>query len=104
MFSFTFSGVLERDYILCLRTFLAISDSELDFLAIGQGFEAVALDGAKMDKDIRAILALNKAETLGLVKPFNCACCCRHILYLYYLRVPCLGTSSFNNYLWLTYR
>jgi hypothetical protein len=34
LFSLTFSGVLERDYILCLRTFLAICDSELDLLAV----------------------------------------------------------------------
>jgi len=27
-------GVLEGDDILCLRAFLAISDSELDFLAV----------------------------------------------------------------------
>jgi hypothetical protein len=30
----TSEEVLQGDYILCLRTFLAISDSELDFLAV----------------------------------------------------------------------
>ena len=34
LLSFTFAGVSERDYILCLRTFLAIGDSELDLLAV----------------------------------------------------------------------
>ena len=72
-------GVLEGNYILCLGTFLAISDSELDFLAVRQSLEALAFDGAEMDEDIRAIFALDKAETLGLVKPFNSAGCCRHI-------------------------
>ena len=79
-------GVLERDYILCLRAFLAVSDSELDFLAVGQSLESVALDRAEMHKDVRAIFTLDKAETLGLVKPLNSAGCCRHIFYLYCLR------------------
>jgi len=79
-------GVLEGNYILCLRTFLAISDSELDFLAVRQSLEALAFDGAEVDEDIRAICSLDKAKTLGLVKPFNSAGCCRHIKYLYCLR------------------
>ena len=31
---------LDRNDILSLRTFLALSNSELDFLTFGQGFEA----------------------------------------------------------------
>lgn len=34
LFLIPFEGCLQGDYILCLRTFLAISDSELDFLAV----------------------------------------------------------------------
>jgi hypothetical protein len=74
---------LERDNILCLGALLAVRDSELDLLAVREGFETITRDGAEMDKDIRTIFTLNEAETLGLVKPFNSASCCRHISYLY---------------------
>jgi hypothetical protein len=32
------------------------------------------------------VLTLDKAESLGLIKPFNSASCCRHSSYLYCLR------------------
>jgi hypothetical protein len=74
---------LDRDNILCLGALLAVRDSEFDLLAVGKGFETIALDGAEMDKDIRTIFTLDEAETLALVKPFNSASCCGHISYLY---------------------
>jgi hypothetical protein len=76
-------AVLDRNYVLSLGTFLAIRYVELNFLAIGQSLEAIALDGAEMNEHIGAICTLDKAETLGFVKPFNCTCCLRHNVYLY---------------------
>ena len=70
---------LERDYILRLGAFLAVRHSEFDLLAVGKGFEAIALDGAEMNEDIGAIFTLDKAESLGFVKPFNSTSCCRHM-------------------------
>lgn len=78
--------MLDRDYILCLRTFLAISYSEFDFLTVGESLETIAFDGAEMDENIRTIFTLNKAETFAFVEPFDCAGCCRHTFYLYCLR------------------
>ena len=55
-------------------------------LAKEMRLETIASDSAEMYEDIGAVLALDKAETLGLVKPLNCAGCCGHIFYLYCLR------------------
>ena len=76
-------AVLDRNYVLSLGTFLAIRHVELNFLAIGQSLEAIALDGAEMNEHIGAIFTLDKAETLGFVKPFNRTSCLRHNVYLY---------------------
>lgn len=76
----------ERDNILCLGAFLPVRDIELDLLAVCKGLETITLDGAEMDKNIGAVFTLDKAESLGFIKPFNSASCCRHISYLYCLR------------------
>lgn len=75
--------VLDRDYIFCLGAFLAIRYVEFNLLAIGQSFEAIALDGTEMNEHIGAIFTLDKAESFGFVKPFNRTCCLRHTVYLY---------------------
>ena len=75
--------MLERNNVLRLGAFLAISNGELDLLAVGKRFKAVALNRAEVNEHIGAIFALNKAETLGFVKPFNSTSCCRHTFYLY---------------------
>jgi len=74
---------LQWNHILRLWAFLAISDVELNLLTIGQSFEAIALDGAEMNEHIGAIFTLDKAESLGFVKPFNSTFCLRHNVYLY---------------------
>jgi hypothetical protein len=79
-------SVLKWNYVFCLRAFLAIRYVEFNLLAVGQSFEAIALDGAEMNEYIRAIFSLDKAESLGFVKPFNSTCCLRHNVYLYCLR------------------
>lgn len=75
--------ILDRDYIFCLGAFLAIRYVEFNLLAIGQSFEAIALDGTEMNEHIGAIFTLDKAEPFGFVKPFNRTCCLRHTVYLY---------------------
>lgn len=65
---------LNRDNVLCLGAFLAISNVELDFLAVSQGTETVALDSAEVNEHIGTIFALDEAEALAFVKPLNGAC------------------------------
>lgn len=76
-------AILDRDYILCLGAFLAIRHIEFNLLAIGQGFEAIALNRAEVNEHIGAIFSLDKAESLRFVKPFNSTSCLRHNIYLY---------------------
>ncbi len=46
-------ATLYRYDVLSLRTFLAVSNSELDLLAFCQRFEAVAGDSAEVGKYVR---------------------------------------------------
>ena len=48
-----FLDLLQCYDILCLRTFLAISDSEFDFLTFSESFEPRAADRTKMSKNVR---------------------------------------------------
>ena len=73
----------QGNYVLRLGAFLAVRNGKLDLLAVSEGFKAVAFDRAEMNKNIGAVFSLYKAESLGLVKPFNGACGCRHTCYLY---------------------
>ncbi len=82
---------LERDNVVCLWAFLPVRNAEFHFLAFGQCFESVTLDSTEMYENVRAIFALDKAEALAFVKPFDCACDSRHMYYLYYLLAPRSG-------------
>ena len=62
---------LLRDDVLGLRTFLAVCDRELDLLAVGQGFEAITLNCAEVDKNVRPIFLSDKAVPFGFVKPLH---------------------------------
>ena len=66
-----FNVALEGDDVLCLRTFLALSYSELNALAFGQGFEAGALDSAEVSEHVRAVFLLDKTKTFSFVEPLN---------------------------------
>jgi hypothetical protein len=96
-----YGGALNGYYVIRLWTFLAVGYAEFYFLAFGQSFESVTLDSTEMDKNVRAIFALDKAEALALVKPFNCAGDSRHMYYLYYLLAP-HGGRVVQDYLWFT--
>jgi hypothetical protein len=72
---------LEQGNVLSLRTFLALSHSELDFLTFSQGFETSALDGGEVNENVRSLGLLDKAKTLGFVEPFYLAGAnVRHVL------------------------
>ena len=62
---------LLRDDVLGLRAFLAVCNRKLDLLAVGQGFEAVTLNSAEVDKDVRPIFLSDKAVPFGFVKPLH---------------------------------
>ena len=72
----TVTDSLLRFYdISCLETFGALDDVKLDGFTLGQRLKAFTLDCGVMDKHILAAVLLDKAETLGIVKPLHCACC-----------------------------
>jgi hypothetical protein len=65
---------LHRFNIIGLGTFGALADSELHFLAFGQGFEARAFDGLEMCEHIWAVFLRNETKTFGFVEPLYCTC------------------------------
>ena len=62
---------LQRLNRFSLWTFLALTYSELNCLAVSQRFEAVSFDSTEVYKHVRTIFLLNKTKTFGLVKKFN---------------------------------
>jgi hypothetical protein len=54
-----------------LGAFGRIFDFEADFLAFGQGLEAVTLDRSVMDEKVLSILLLDEAVALFLVEPLH---------------------------------
>ena len=62
---------LYRNYVLCLWSFLASCDCELDFLTIRKGFEAVTLNSTEVNEHVGSAFLLNETETFGFVEPFN---------------------------------
>jgi hypothetical protein len=65
-----FSG-LQRYDVVCLRAFLTRGLGEFDPLAVFEGAVAFTGDGAVVDKEIFAILALDKTKTFRTVEPFD---------------------------------
>jgi len=57
--------------VLCLRTFLALSKSELDFLTFSQRLVSIACDSAEMGKHVGAGFLLDEAKPFGIIEPFN---------------------------------
>jgi hypothetical protein len=64
---------LKLYHILGLRTSVAFHDFEFDLLAFFQGTKTIPRNIAVMDKDVSAIFLGNKAISLGIAEPFNCA-------------------------------
>src|ERR1035441_2255251 len=66
-------GIFRPNHSVGLRTFLSIDDIELDFVAFLQGLVTIYLDGRIVNEYIRSILSANKAKTLGVIEPLDCA-------------------------------
>jgi hypothetical protein len=62
-FSFSLFLGLHRRYVLRCRTFLPLDHFELDLLSFPQRLEAFRLNGAVVDKNIIAAIALDEAKT-----------------------------------------
>jgi hypothetical protein len=72
--------LLNRLDVDSLVAFLAGSDVERHFLVFLQALEAIALDRREVREQILATaVRSDKAETLGVVEPFNGTC--THVYY-----------------------
>ena len=61
-----------------LRSFRALRHFELDFLSLFEGLEAIALNGAVVNKDVGRAWLLNETITLRVVKPLDLTAYARH--------------------------
>ncbi len=68
------SGLTDFYHILSLQSLLTLDHLEFHFVILGQRAEPFALDGAMVDEDIGAVFTGNKADPLGISKPFNPTC------------------------------
>ena len=57
----------------CLGTFQALFCFKSDCITLCKGFEAIALDGRIVDKNIATFIARNKSKTFGFIEPFHCS-------------------------------
>src|SRR6266571_6809416 len=71
-------GDLHLGHFFSLRSFRSLRHFKLDFLALFEGLEAIALNGAVMNKDVRRAGLLNEAITLRVVEPLDLAGYSRH--------------------------
>ena len=69
---------LHLDHFFCLWSFRALRHFKLDFLTFFKSLEAVALNGAVVNEDVRRAGLLNKAVALRIVKPLDLAGYSRH--------------------------
>src|SRR5260221_12164164 len=54
-----------------LGSFRTLFDNELDLLTFGQVAETVTLNGGEMDENVLSTFALDKAEALITIEPFD---------------------------------
>ena len=67
---------LLRVDVFRLRAFLAVCDSELNLLTIGQGLEPITLNSAEVYKDVWSIFLCDKTVAFRFVKPLHGARYC----------------------------
>ncbi len=72
------SRSLDSDDVLSLRTFLALSNCELNLLAFFQGLETAAGDSAEVSEYVRTVFLSDETKTFSFVEPFNSASSSRH--------------------------
>src|SRR5215207_180539 len=68
------AGVSSSDDALDVRgvqSLISGLDLELDFLALGEGLEAIHLDRGEMHEHVLAALLLNEAVALGVIEPLH---------------------------------
>src|SRR4051794_11608682 len=70
---FIYFGKAELDQLnlIGLQAFLALDGHVANALAFLQGLETTTLDGAEMDKQIRAAFWGDKTKALGVIEPFD---------------------------------
>ena len=64
--------------LFSLRSLWALGYLKLDFLALLEGFEAIALDSAIVNENVRRAWLLDKTITLRVVKPLDLTGYSRH--------------------------
>jgi hypothetical protein len=69
---------LHLRYFFGLWSFWPLRHFKLNFLALFEGFEAVALNGAVMNEDVRRAWLFDKTVTLRIVKPLDLTGYSRH--------------------------
>jgi hypothetical protein len=73
-------SVLELYYIIRFRALGAINNLKGYCIPLGQGLEALAADGGKMDENVITILLLNEPKALSVIEPLDSALC--HLPFL----------------------
>src|SRR5205085_7769530 len=71
-------GDLRLCHFFGLWSFRALRHFELDFLTFFEGLEAVPLNGAVVNEDVRRAWLLNEAVALRVVKPLDLTGYSRH--------------------------
>jgi hypothetical protein len=72
---------LVADDLVGLRALLTLNDVKFYFVAFFQTFVSIDLYGAVVYKNVRSIVASDKAVPLCVVKPFDLACVLSHEPY-----------------------
>ena len=66
--------------MICLGSFLALNDIELNVVAFFEAFVPVYLDCAVVDEDVWSILTTDETISLRVVEPLDLPSVCRHVL------------------------
>src|SRR5688572_6178600 len=69
---------LRLSHFFSLRSLWALRNLKLDFLTLFESFEAVALDSAIVNKDVRRTRLLDETIALRIVKPLDLTGYSRH--------------------------
>src|SRR5918999_1556314 len=84
-------------HLLGLRALRPLRDLELDLLALFEGLEAVALDGAVVDEDVGRAGLLDEAVALRVVEPLDLTGNSRHDRrILLTIRLKAAGRETFG--------
>src|SRR5690606_39890847 len=79
LFHIVLGCYLQTNYVFRLRTFLALGYGKFNLLAFCQSLEAAALNGAVVNKNVRAAFTSDKTKTFSFVEELNSTGNSRHI-------------------------